>query len=136
MELEAGKAFNVASKGFEGQPSLFGASPDISGSEPAHSDELWVEMIKKEYVAESQRRKRGGPLVDLRIREIAAADRKALWAGVRASYAQRKDTLIWAAVVFFLSLIILIPFTAESLDLLLALMISAIWTAVHTVRRV
>ena len=111
-------------------------SAEFTSSDPMSSDEVWVEMLKNSYLAECQRREQTGVQKDLRNLEVEAADRKALWAAVKASYTRRKDTPLWAAVVFFVSGLVLFPFTGESLDLLLSIMISAIWTAVHRVRRV
>ena len=99
------------------------------------SDEFWVKMLKTSFAVESHTRKRYGVLTDLRVLEVASADRRALWNFVKTSYSRREDTLSWTAAVLLASGMILVPLLGVSLGLLFAVSTSAIWTAVHAVRR-
>ena len=99
------------------------------------SDEVWVEMLRQSYITQSRNRILGGAQRDLRHQEVGAADRKAFRAALKASYARRKDTLLWASVVLLLSAILLMPVAGVEFGLLLAFMTTALWTAVHQVRR-
>ena len=72
--------------------------------------------------------------LDPRYVEYQYARRRMLFEILKESYADSNDTLLWAVMVWTISVIALLPFWGKLAACTVALAISLVWTGVHRFR--
>jgi hypothetical protein len=108
---------------------------------PMDVDHEWLEILQRykekvERESSIQFRMQRLDERDPRCLELEAARRRMLISRLKASYADRNETYIWAILVFLISGFILIPLLGIPWGSAFSALTTLAWTVVHRIRRV